>query len=498
MQNLQAIILAAGKATRFKSERSKLCEKICGQKMILYPTKLLEHLNIPTTAVVGYQKESLQKIITDYHHDRINFITQEDQHGTGHALLCSRKHWHTDHILIMNGDIPLITNEIIETLYKKHIATKAVISFVTAHSSHNSYGRVIQTNNSIKIIEAREFNGDIHEQCCVNAGIYIATKNFLTDHIDSIKQTKTSKEFYITDLIDIASKKNLPIATTTAPFDQIRGINTFEELWATEQIKRAELIKHWMKQGVRFSFAQNIHIDRTVSIESGSFIGCGVQLLGNTKIGKNCTINAFSLLNNTILGNQVVIHPHSVIENARIDAHAQVGPFAHVRENTHIKSHAIIGNFVETKNSTIGHHTKAKHLTYLGDATIGSQVNIGAGTITCNYDGVKKEKTIIEDKVFIGSNNSLVAPVTLHENSYTAAGSVITDDVPPNALAIARTRQTNKDGYTQKIAGIQPPKKKSSKNKKKKTEPTPNKHNDNASSFIAARLLTQEELNEEQ
>jgi len=495
MQKLQAIILAAGKATRFKSERSKLCEKICGQKMILYSTKLLEHLNIPTTAIIGYQKESLQKTITDYHLDRINFITQEDQHGTGHALLCSRKHWHAEHILIMNGDIPLISNEIIETLYKKHIANKAVISFVTAHSSHDSYGRVIKTNNSIKIVEARDFNGDIHEQCCVNAGIYIATKNFLIDHIDAIKKTKTSKEFYITDLIGIASKKNLPITTTTAPFDQIRGINTFEELWAAEQIKRAELIKHWMNRGVRFSFAQNIHIDRTVSIGSGSFIGCGVQLLGNTKIGKNCTINTFSLLNNTILGNQVVIHSHSVIENSRIDTQAEVGPFAHIRDSTHIKSHAIIGNFVETKKSTIGSHSKAKHLTYLGDATIGSRVNIGAGTITCNYDGVKKKKTIIEDKAFIGSNNSLIAPVTIHKNAYTAAGSVITDDVPSNALAIARARQTNKDGYAPKILSIQSSKKKSSKNK---NEQTLNKYHDNSPSFIAARLLTQEELNEEQ
>jgi len=494
MQKLQAIILAAGRATRFKSDRSKLSEKICGQEMILYLTQLLEHLNIPTTTIVGYQKESLQKSITDYHHNRINFITQKDQHGTGHALLCSRNHWNSEHILIMNGDIPLITNEIIETLYKKHIASKAVISFVTAHSSSNSYGRVIQTNNSIKVIEARDFNGDIHEQCCINAGIYIATKNFLTHHIDAIKQTKTSKEFYITDLIDIASKRGLPVATTTAPFDQIRGINTFEELWAAEQIKRAELIKHWMNHGVRFSFAQNIHIDRAVSIGPGSFIGCGVQLLGDTKVGKNCTINAFSLLNNALLGNQVVIHSHSVIENTRIDAQAQVGPFAHIRENTHIKSSAIIGNFVETKNSTIGHHSKAKHLTYLGDAIIGSQVNIGAGTITCNYDGVKKEKITIEDKAFIGSNNSLVAPITIHKNAYTAAGSVITDDVPANALAIARMRQTNKDGYAQKISSIQSPKKKSSKNKKKKTEQTPDEHNDNSISFIAARLLTQEEL----
>ncbi len=496
MQNLQAIILAAGKSTRFNSDQNKLFEKICGKKMILYATQLLEHLNIPTTVIIGYQKKIMQKTITDYHHNRINFSIQENQSGTGHALICSRDNWHAEHILIMNGDMPLVTNEVIEKLYKEHIASKATISFVTAHSSNNSYGRVIKTNNSIKIIEARNFNGDIHEQCCINAGIYIAKKNFLTEHIDTIKQNKISKEFYITDLIGIASKKNLPITITTAPFDQIRGINTFEELWAAEQIKRAALIKYWMNQGVRFSFAQNIHIDLTVSIGTGSFIGCGVQLLGNTKIGKNCAIHAFSLLNNTILGDRALIRSHSVIENARIDAQTHVGPFAHVRENTHIKSHATIGSFVETKNSTISHYSKVKHLTYLGDTTVGSHVNIGAGTITCNYDGIKKEKTIIKDNVFIGSNNSLIAPLTIHENAYTAAGSVITDNVPPNALAIARARQTNKDGYTQKTPTAQSPEKKSSKTKKK-TERTTAEYKDNAPLFVAATLLTQEELNEE-
>ena len=496
MQNLQAIILAAGKATRFNSERNKLFEKICGKKMILYATQLLEHLNIPTTVIVGYQKEIMQKTITDYHHNRINFSIQEDQCGTGQALICSRDNWHAEHILIMNGDIPLVTNEVIEKLYKKHIASKAAISFVTAHSSNNSYGRVIKTNNSIKIVETRDFKGDIHEQCCINAGIYIAKKNFLTEHVDIIKQNKISKEFYITDLIGIASKKNLPITITTAPFDQIRGINTFEELWAAEQIKRAELIKYWMNQGVRFSFAQNIHIDLTVSIGAGSFVGCGVQLLGNTKIGKNCTIHSFSILDNTILGDQALIHSHSVIKNSRVDAQTQVGPFAHVRENTHIKSHATIGSFVETKNSTISHYSKAKHLTYLGDTTVGSHVNIGAGTITCNYNGVKKEKTTIEDNVFIGSNNSLIAPLTIHKNAYTAAGSVITDNVPPNSLAIARARQINKDGYSQKIPTAQSSEKKSAKNKEK-IEFAVTEYKDNASSFIAATLLTPEELNEE-
>jgi len=491
MQNLQAIILAAGKATRLNSNQNKLLENVCGQKMILYTTKLLENLNIPTTIIIGYQKEAMKKSISKHHKNRINFSIQKNQAGTGHALLCSQENWYADHILVMNGDMPLVTQDIIEELYKKHLSNNAAISFVTAHATNASYGRVIRDSHIIKIVEARDFNGDIYEQCCVNAGIYIMEKKFLTHYIDTVKQNKSSKEFYITDLVEIASKKNLSIATITAPFDQIRGVNTFEELWAAEQIKRAELIKHWMNNGVRFSFAQNIHIDLAVSIGPGSHISCGVQLLNNTKIGKNCTIQPFSILDNVILEDNAVVHPHSVIKNARISSKAQVGPFAYIREKTQIKQHSIVGSFVETKNSIIGEHSKIKHLTYLGDTTIGSHVNIGAGTITCNYNGEKKEKTIIEDNVFIGSNNSLVAPVKLGKNSYTAAGSVITNDVPPHALAIARSHQVNKADYIKKNTTTTQPATKTKKNIKQTTA------DKNNISFAAARLLTQEELNEE-
>ncbi|MGB8367373.1 MAG: bifunctional UDP-N-acetylglucosamine diphosphorylase/glucosamine-1-phosphate N-acetyltransferase GlmU [Candidatus Babeliales bacterium] len=486
MQNLQAIILAAGKATRFNSNRNKLFEKICGQEMILYVTQLLENLRIPTTMVIGHQKGIMNKIITNYHQNRITFSIQKKQLGTGHALLCSQNNWHAEHILIMNGDIPLVTKDILEKLYKNHLKSNATISFITAHSTNKSYGRVIKNAQTIKIVEALDFDGDIDEQCCINAGIYIMKKSFLTHYIDMLQQNTISNEFYITDLIEIANKKNFIITTTTAPFDQIRGVNNFEELWAAEQIKRAELIKHWMKKGVRFSFAQNTHIDVGASIGAGSYINNGVQLLNKTKIGKNCIIQPFSILDNAILENDVTIHAHSIIKDARVDAKVQVGPFAHIRKNTHIKSEGIVGSFVETKNSIIGHQSKAKHLTYLGNATIGSHVNIGAGTITCNYDGKKKEKTIIEDNVFVGSNNSLVAPVKLNKNSYTAAGSVITENVPANALAIARMRQINKPDYIKETTVVP-----SKKNKKKTKQPA------NNFSFIAARILTQEELNEE-
>ena len=452
--DLQGIILAAGKSTRFKTGRTKLAERICGQKMILYPTTLLQNLNIKTTVIVGFQQDRIKEIIIKKHNDHISFVTQEQQQGTGHALALTHNQWEKEHILVINGDMPLVTESIIKQLYAKHKKNNAAISFVMAHNpdpSTGSYGRVVKTKKEIQIVEAKDFDGDTHEHCCINAGIYIIAKKFLTQHIDALANNNASKEFYITDLVKIASDNGQPIATVTVPFDHVRGINTFHELWAAEQVKRAELIKYWMEQGVRFSVAQNVHIDLNVSIGAGTYIGCGVHLLGNTTIGKNCKIFEFSSLQNTTLDEQATIYPHCIINNAHIGAHASVGPYAHLHDNTHIGSEAVIGNFVEVKNSTIGNQTKAKHLSYLGDATIGSHVNIGAGTITCNHNGTQKQKTIIKDNAYIGSNNSLVAPVTIHEKAFTGAGSVITQDVPADALALGRARQINKKGYATKL-----------------------------------------------
>ncbi|HSC25306.1 MAG TPA: bifunctional UDP-N-acetylglucosamine diphosphorylase/glucosamine-1-phosphate N-acetyltransferase GlmU [Candidatus Babeliales bacterium] len=452
--NLQAIILAAGKSTRFNTEKTKLAETICGQAMILFSTKLMATLHIPTTVVVGYQQEIIKKIIFAEHNDTITCAVQEEQNGTGHALACTQELWNNDYILVMNGDMPLVTVTIIKSLYDEHIKSGAAISFVTAcitHSQEQSYGRVVVADNCISIIEAKDFIGNLEENYLINAGIYIITKKFLKNYISTLNDNNANKEFYITDLVKIASDNGYIVTTTKASFDDICGINTFEELSTIEQIKRLEIIKHWMKQGVRFSHPHQTHVDTTVIIGQGSYIGTAVQLRGNTIIGKNCTIAEFSSLNNVILENDVTIHSHCVIEDSYIESHADIGPFAHLRSNATIKHKSVIGNFVEIKNSVINTETKIKHLSYIGDATVGSRVNIGAGTITCNYDGITKHTTIINDHAFIGSNNTIVAPVTIGENAFTAAGSTITADVPTNALAIARSHQTNKHNYAQKL-----------------------------------------------
>lgn len=451
---VQAVVLAAGKSTRFKTGRTKLLEKLCGQEMILFTTRLLEQLGIPATLVVGYQKDAVMEVVKKKHHDSVTFVVQEEQRGTGHAVGCTRAVWDRENILVINGDMPLISGDIIQKLYDQHISSNAEISLVVSHcdeSQATGYGRIIKTEHGIKIVEAKDFTGDASDHCCINAGIYLFKRSFLETHIDQLQENAKTKELYLTDLIKMACDTGLKVGTSTAPFDQIRGINNFQELWAAEHIKKGELIKYWMDNGVHFSVAQNVHIDLDVVIGAGSYIGCGTHLLGQTRVGKNCKINEFSSLENTTLGDNSIILSHCVISDATIGDNVQIGPFAHVRDHSHIDSGSIIGNFVEVARSTVGTNTKAKHLTYLGDANVGSNVNIGAGTITCNHNGMTKHKTVIGDSAYVGSNNTLVAPVTIERDAFTAAGSVITDNVPAHALAIARSRQINKEGYAKRL-----------------------------------------------
>ncbi len=453
MQNLQAIVLAAGKSTRFKTGKSKLVEKVCGQEIILFSIKLLESLHIPTTIVVGFQKESVINTIHEHVTTPVHFVTQEEQRGTGHAVRCTKSNWYADNILILNGDVPLITSDIIQQLYETHQNNNAAISFVIAHNTDTSegYGRVVIKDDIVSIVEAKEFTGDANEHCCINAGIYLISRSFLEHYISQLDQHQEKQEFYLTDLVLLASKNKLGVKTISAPFDRVRGINTLKELWSTEQVQRGELINYWMLNGVRFSIAQNVHIDLEVSIGSGTEIGAGVQLRKGTNIGSDCRIGDFSVIENSVIADKAIVHSHSVITDSKIETHAEVGPFAHVRNHALIGTNSVIGNFVEVKKSIIGSKTKAKHLSYLGDAHIGNDVNIGAGTITCNHNGSKKNVTTINDGAYIGTNNSLVAPVTIGKNAYTAAGSTITEDVPSQALAIARARQVNKEGYAQKL-----------------------------------------------
>lgn len=449
MPSTQAVILAAGKSTRFNTGRTKLLEKLCGQEMILFTTKLIESLKFPSIIVLGHEAEAIKKVVVA-HHPEITIAYQREQKGTGDAVASSKHFWHADHILVLNGDTPLITDTIINELQAKHISSDADVSFVVSHGDYpvtTGYGRVVEENDNVKIVEAKDFTGNVNDSCCINGGIYIFKRSFLEAYLPTLTTQNANNEFYLTDLIEKAQK----VTTLVVPFDNIRGINTLKELWTAEQIKRSELISMWMERGVRFHAAQAVHVDVNITIGKGTIISYGAHIINGSSVGQNCNIEPFSILSHSTIGDDVTIYSHSVINDSTIESNAQIGPFAHIRNKSTIKQTAVVGNFVELKATALGFGSKAKHLAYLGDTLIGQQANIGAGTITCNHNGITKNQTTIEDFAYIGSNSTLVAPVTIGKSAYTAAGSVITKQVPADALAIARAYQINKEGYASKL-----------------------------------------------
>lgn len=453
IHSVRAVVLAAGRSKRFKTTKSKLLFSICGRPMVLYPIKALASLDIPVTVVLGNQADQVRTTIEQKKGSAVvDYVIQEEQRGTGHALAYSQSTWDSEHILIVNGDCPLISSDLIAQTIKEHTEKNATITFLTALMLDPSgYGRVNEEEGGVRIIEEKDCSSEELRITRINVGVYVMRRDFLEKNIGDIQANNASNEFYLVDLVKMASDQQLIIHTISVPFDEVRGVNTLHELWSVEQIKRSELIRHWMSEGVEFELAQNTHIDVDVKIGSGTFIGTSILLLGNTTIGQNCFVGAFSILENTTLGDNSVVHSHTVIQDSSIGSDCNIGPFARLRNGVTTAPNVTIGNFVEVKKSTIGQDSSIKHLSYIGDAIIGKDVNVGAGTITCNYDGSTKHQTIINDNVFVGSNNTLVAPITIEQGAYTAAGSTITKDVPEESLAIARSQQVNKIGYANKI-----------------------------------------------
>jgi bifunctional UDP-N-acetylglucosamine pyrophosphorylase/glucosamine-1-phosphate N-acetyltransferase len=331
-ENVQAVVLAAGRGTRFKSNKSKMLETICGQEMVLFVVKLLEALAIETTVVVGYEKEHVMATIEQIKPQHVRFAEQQSYvAGTGDAVRCSSHHWHQDHILILNGDMPLVTRDIIEDLYKEHRATDAAISFVVAHHVEPSgYGRIVEKDGHIKIVEKKDFTGNMHDHPYINAGIYIVKRSFLEEYIHKLDTNNASREFYVTDLVELADLNHFKVTTSIAPFDAIRGVNDQHERWTAEQIVRNQLLHHWMKEGVHFADAHNVILDLDVTIGAGSYIGCGTQLVRGTSIGKNCTIDAHVILEQCTIDDNAQVHAMSILKGVHLDADASVGPFAHM------------------------------------------------------------------------------------------------------------------------------------------------------------------------
>lgn len=449
---MDILVLAAGLGTRMKSSEPKVLHRLFDKPIIDYVIDSAKSLNPEKIYVV--LNPSLTKVVEYLKNHEIEVIFQDEPKGTAHAVKSSLPLLRSDSVLILNGDTPLIKRDTLNNfikVFKEKDMDLAILSFYPERE--HSYGRILRDKNKkvLKIVEvtdisARELSG-LKE---ANSGIYLAKRKIL-DLVKYIKRNPNKKEFYLTDIVEIARRKGYKVeAFSLAKEDELIGINTREELSLALKYLRDRVIKEWMGRGVTFYDPASVWISPSVTIGRDTVIYPGVFLEGETKIGDNCIIYQGVRIRDSIVEEGVEIKDCTVVENSHIKSGSKIGPFTHIRPESIIGRECRIGNFVEVKKTMIGDRTKAAHLSYLGDAEIGKDVNIGAGTITCNYDGKKKHKTTIEDEVFIGSDTQLVAPVKIGRGAYIGAGSTITKDVPSDALAISRTPQKNINGWAAK------------------------------------------------
>ncbi len=451
---ITAIVLAAGQGTRMKSSRPKVLHEILGRPMIVYLLDTLKEVGIQDAVlVVGYQSDTVQEALQEY---GVRFVVQEPQLGTGHAVQVGMTLVPAEArtVLVLCGDAPLISGESIQKLQQLQAGTGAAITvqtIVLPDGAH--YGRVVrdQFGQVAAVLQAKDSQGrpDILAIREINTGAYCFEARFLREGLTKIPQSPVTGEIYLTDMIQIARDLGRGVEALVDPdLDNLLGINSRAELAAAGQTLKRRINARHMDQGVTFVDPESTYIEAGVRIGRDTVIYPNVYLQGDTVIGENCVIESTVKIVDSTLEDGVHIKMGCVITQSHLGAGADMGPFAHLRPGADLKAKVHVGNFVEVKKSVLHEGVKAGHLTYLGDAEVGAGTNVGAGTITCNYDGAKKYKTTIEEGAFIGSNTALVAPVTVGAGAYIGAGSTITKDVPPGKLGIARARQVNLDRRT--------------------------------------------------
>ena len=451
MTDIHVVVLAAGKGTRMKSRRPKVLHTIGGLTIIERVIRTAAALMPASiTVVVGHGADDVRQSLAK--RTSLNFVAQEKQLGTGHALLQTRPllEGKSGTLVLLSGDAPLLTRGSLNALLAAHRDAKAAATVITANFPKPfGYGRIIRTRGQIsKIVEDRDASPAQKKINEINSGIYAFDLALLFAALDSIGTANKQGEYYLPDLVGIYRKQKKPVATFTVErADEIRGINSRTELAEVNSMVRQQKNEELMASGVTLIDPATTYIDADVVVGPDTVIYPCVFLEGSTKIGSACEIHSGARIVNSTIGDRVCVRNHTVVTDSTVEAGAFLGPFAHIRPDSNIGEDVHIGNFVELKKTTMGKGAKANHLAYLGDATIGTKTNVGAGTITCNYDGEKKHPTIIGNNVFVGSNSTIVAPVTLADGSYIAAGSAITTDVPEGALAIGRSRQENKEGW---------------------------------------------------
>ena len=449
-------ILAAGKGTRLKSKRAKVLHSIAGRPLLRHVLDSVLQVASPEQVfvVTGHQAEQVEQSVAV---DGVHFVRQTQQLGTGHAVQCLRGAvaGFSD-LLVLSGDVPLIRPETIERLRDFHQAQRAAMTILTARPENPfGYGRILRVSldgaEVAAIVEQKALTPEQQSLGEINSGIYAFRTQPLFQNIDALQAGNAHGEYYLTDMAAILQAAGeRVVALEAANAIEVLGANTIAEMMQLDSALRLATADRLMAEGVTILHAASCQIDSTVSVGPDTIIEPFVQLLGNTKIGEDCRIRSYSVIQNSTLGDNVLVRNSCVLDEAVVEDGALIGPFAHLRPESHVGREAHVGNFVETKQARIGARSKANHLTYLGNTEIGSGCNIGAGVITCNYDGKDKHPTTIGDDVFVGSNSTLVAPVTLEDNSYIAAASCITEPVPAGALALGRARQTVKPGWVAK------------------------------------------------
>lgn len=447
-----AIILAAGEGKRMKSSTPKILHKVCGREMVNIVIDVMKSAEInDINVIVGRGSDKVKEATTER---KVSYSLQDKQLGTGHAVICAREFLNKKKgtVAIFTGDAPLITCETVKKLLLFHEEGNYKATILTSIVDNPSgYGRVIREENTevLKIVEHKDCTEEELKVNEINAGMYCFDIEHLLIGLDKLGNNNAQGEYYLTDIIEILKTQGEKVGAVAIPFEETMGVNSRVQLAEAEKVmKRRINLKH-MENGVTLIDPDNTYIDIDVEIDNDTIIYPGNVLQGKTSIGEGCVLYPNSRIQDSVIGKNVSIQSSTILESI-VGENTTVGPFAYIRPESVIGKSARIGDFVEIKKSVIGDKTKVSHLTYIGDAEVGSGCNFGCGTVVVNYDGKAKYKTIIGDNSFIGCNTNLVAPVEVHDNTYIAAGSTITKEVPEGALAIGRANQVNKEGWVEK------------------------------------------------
>jgi bifunctional UDP-N-acetylglucosamine pyrophosphorylase/glucosamine-1-phosphate N-acetyltransferase len=450
MERRAAVILAAGKGTRMKSALPKVLHPVAGVPMTLFPARLARQLGCaPTVLVVGHGAAAVEAALTG---EGLGFALQAEQLGTGHALLCAREALggFAGTLLLLCGDVPLLRQQTLERLLAYHAAQQAAVTVLTAElSDPHGYGRIVRDGEEVlRIVEEKD--ASLKEKAIreINTGIYAFEAPFVFEALQRVGRDNAQGEYYLTDVVAIARELGKRVCALAAaePLETL-GINDRVQLAQASALMRQRINEGLMRAGVTLVDPAATYVEPQVEIGEDTVLHPGVHLRGATRIGRDCLVEPGAILVDCVLADRVHVKGGSVLEGSQVGAGSSIGPMAHLRAGTVLAGDNKIGNFVETKKARLGRKSQASHLTYIGDAEVGERVNFGCGTITCNYDGVHKHQTTIGDDVFIGSDVQFVAPVTIGSGSLIGAGSTITRDVPPDALALSRAEQKVIEGW---------------------------------------------------